>query len=153
MVWLQEFVRESNRIEGINRILEHEVEGHRAFLSSDATTEDIEMFIDVCVPGHRLRENLGMNVTVGNHTPPAGGPEVRGRLKEILFHAVENCDSTPFRTHCLYEKLHPFTDGNGRSGRALWLWMMINQQANGEEMVKDLGFLHCFYYQTLTAQP
>jgi len=68
MVWLQEFVRESNRIEGINRILEHEVEGHRMFLRSDATTEDIQAFIEVCVPGHRLRENLDMNVTVGSHT-------------------------------------------------------------------------------------
>ena len=36
---------------------------------------------------------------------------------------------------------HPFTDGNGRSGRALWLWQMNNHA--------PFGFLHTFYYQTL----
>ena len=45
-------------------------------------------------------------------------------------------------THVRYELLHPFLDGNGRSGRALWLWLM------GQA---PLGFLHTFYYQTLSA--
>lgn len=42
-----------------------------------------------------------------------------------------------------YETLHPFTDGNGRSGRALWLWAM------GGIHRAPLGFLHHFYYQAL----
>jgi hypothetical protein len=37
----------------------------------------------------------------------------------------------------------PTTDGNGRSGRALWLWCMRGRA--------PLGFLHQFYYQTLGA--
>ena len=38
-------------------------------------------------------------------------------------------------------------DGNGRSGRALWLWQMVNQ--HNYDM--RLGFLHLWYYQSLQA--
>jgi Fic family protein len=38
-------------------------------------------------------------------------------------------------------------DGNGRSGRAIWLWQMLRQEGGA-----PLGFLHHFYYQTLEAQ-
>jgi hypothetical protein len=49
----------------------------------------------------------------------------------------------PLEAHVRYETLHPFTDGNGRTGRALWYWMMVGSSR------ADLGFLHAFYYQTL----
>lgn len=48
-----------------------------------------------------------------------------------------------YRCHVVYETLHPFTDGNGRSGRAVWLRQM------GWIVRAPLGFLHHFYYQTL----
>lgn len=48
----------------------------------------------------------------------------------------------PWEVHIAYEMLHPFTDGNGRSGRMLWAWQMRNF---------PLDFLHTFYYQTLNA--
>lgn len=42
------------------------------------------------------------------------------------------------------------TDGNGRSGRALWAWMMLCRGGSyGRAKVIELGFLHTFYYQTL----
>ena len=50
---------------------------------------------------------------------------------------------------CRYETLHPFMDGNGRSGRILWAWQMIEHNiAPG----LSLGFLHAYYYQTLAAR-
>ena len=58
--------------------------------------------------------------------------------------------ATPFGIHLRYETLHPFMDGNGRSGRILWAWQMLHHDiAPGIR----LGFLHAFYYQTLAARP
>jgi Fic family protein len=58
---------------------------------------------------------------------------------------IERGDLSPFAAHVRYEHLHPFTDGNGRSGRAIWAWQML-YQGRGEI---PLGFLHHFYYQSI----
>ena len=83
-----------------------------------------------------------MNVRVGSYRPPEGGPAIRQRLQELL-NRVNERKISEFDAHVCYETLHPFTDGNGRSGRAIWLW-----QNSG---YAPLGFLHSFYYQTLEA--
>jgi hypothetical protein len=141
---LRNFVRESNRIEGILREpTPQEIAAHERLLSrSQITVLTLTEFVAVVAPGKPLRDKLGMNCRVGKYTAPLGGSEVVHRLREILWNA-NNATRTPWEIHCLYETLHPFMDGNGRSGRALWLWMM-----GGIENV-PLGFLHTFYYQTL----
>lgn len=88
-----------------------------------------------------------MNVRIGNHRPPPGGPGIATELSKLIRQAIDN-DATPFDIHRRYETLHPFMDGNGRSGRILWAWQMIEHDiAPG----LNLGFLHAFYYQTLDA--
>jgi hypothetical protein len=87
----------------------------------------------------------GMNVRVGAHIPPAGGPHIAIMLKSILAE-VNTGTMSPYRAHLAYETLHPFMDGNGRSGRAVWLWQM---QRDTPYSSLALGFLHRFYYQTL----
>ena len=62
-----------------------------------------------------------MNVVVGNHRPPPGGPQIAIELSKLIQLAIDN-DATPFAIHRRYEKLHPFQNGNGRSGRILWAW-------------------------------
>ena len=121
-----------------------QLEAHEWFLALERITiVDLEAFVDLVQPGARLRVERGMDVRVGNHVPPPGGPDIRGSLKRLLYVAGSSDPESPYKTHCLYEILHPFTDGNGRSGRVLWLWMM-----GGIEQA-PLGFLHTFYYQTL----
>lgn len=137
---LVDFVRESNRIEGILREpSDAEITAHRDFLMNrdPVTVERLQAFVAVVAPGHVLREQRGLNVRVGNHIAPSGGPFIRTELEFLLMKTDVN---DPWHTHVAYETLHPFTDGNGRSGRMLWLWMMNTA---------PLGFLHHFYYQTL----
>lgn len=143
------FITESNKIEGILRDpTADELDAHEEFLASGATDFDLEDLVSVVAPGHVLRERPGLNVRVGDHLPPRGGPAIRTKLNRILD---KKSKLSPHALHCQYEDLHPFTDGNGRSGRALWLWMMVRHSENSRLMAENLGFLHCFYYQTLSA--
>lgn len=142
---LEDFVRESNRIEGILRDpFEDEIGAHERFLARGAISlKGLEDFVAVVQPGAVLRREVGLNVRVGNHIAMPGGPKVEALLLDILARLRKD-DRDAYPTHLAYEDLHPFTDGNGRSGRALWLWQM-----GGEA---PIGFLHRFYYQTLDAQ-
>lgn len=139
---LVDFVTESNRIEGIIRPpTMEELVVHEAFLAlTKPGVADMTSLVFVLQPGALLRDQVGRDVRVGNYYPPPGGLHVRNDLRLLLGRLGEH---TPHSAHLAYEALHPFTDGNGRSGRALWLWMMRGDA--------PLGFLHHFYYQTLRA--
>ena len=136
---LEDFVRESNRIEGIDRDpTDKEFLVHADLMSRDGiSVGDMERFVAIVQPGAVIRNRVGLDVRVGNHIAPRGGAHMERELHGILQ------DPSPYRAHIQYEMLHPFTDGNGRSGRALWLKLM------GGIHRAPLGFLHHFYYQTL----
>lgn len=142
---LLEFVRESNRIEAILRDpLGAEIDAHRSLLGCKRITQhNVRAFVQI-VAGAPLRDKLGFDVSVGNHRPPVGGPHIPEALDKVL-QGVNDKHTSPYTIHAKYETLHPFMDGNGRSGRALWLWMMARKGYDG-----SLGFLHLWYYQSLS---
>lgn len=141
---LVELVTESNRIEGLGVAQPHEIAAHEELLCAPSLTVSLlQAFVNV-VARAALRDSHGMNVRVGRHVPPRGGPEIRRNL-DLLLDAISHQRLSPWEAHVEYETLHPFMDGNGRSGRAVWLWQM-----GGIDKV-PLGFLHSWYYQSLDA--
>lgn len=145
---LVRFQAESNRIEGINRVGADEVEALQTFLASERiSTGELAAYVKVIQPDARLRATSDIPcVRVGNHIAPPSGPKLMTDLNMLLdrVNGVSGSISA-FEAHIAYETLHPFEDGNGRSGRALWLWQMVKQ----EHFNFELDFLHKFYYQTM----
>ena len=147
---LVRFMEESNRIEGIYKVTRAEYASFEAFLKLDEVTiADLCVFVKICA-GSRgvLRLNHGMDVEVGDHVPPPGGPKILHALDNLLDR-VNDGTGNPYEIHHDYLSLHPFLDGNGRSGRALWAWQMVQGDAGVDAL--GLGFLHEFYYQALEA--
>lgn len=147
---LEAFLRESNDIEGIHRdATVAEIGAFSRFLKLTVFQLHVTEVGDlqaVFAPGMPVREREGMDVRVGNYVAPRGGPTIVRRLNTLLRRMRDGAD--PWETHVAFEILHPYCDGNGRTGRMLWAWHM---RALGRDPFA-LPFLHRFYYQTLEAQ-
>ena len=113
------------------------IQGLRALAKKPVTTG---MAVEICrtlrgiaidirkVPGTALK-----NQTTGSvvYTPPEGEDRLRGLLAnwERFLHADTDIDPLIRMTvgHYQFEAIHPFTDGNGRTGRILNLLFLVEQ--------------------------
>lgn len=142
---LHDFVRESNMIEGIQRApTQAEIAASERFLDLvQPKATDMGDMQAVFSPDRPLREHPGMNVSIGNYLAPPGGPQIVQQLNKIMRDARGGLH--PWKVHVRFVHLHPYLDGNGRTGRMLWAWCMKRQALDPFA----LPFLHRFYYQTL----
>ena len=145
---LENFARESNQIEGIPEVTEFEIRALSNFLDSTTVRFDYLLkYLKVCQADAVLRVRRGLDVTVGDYVAPPGGPDIGDKLDAILRSIPELVH--PYLVHQHFEKLHPFTDGNGRMGRAIWAWQMVNQKWDNKVGLRR-SFLHSWYYQSLS---
>ena len=142
----EDMIRESNRIENIERDpTSEEMSEFLRFLNLERlNVSELKYFVSIYQPGAVLRDKPGLNVRVGTHYPPSGGPQIEEKLASLLD-AVNRTTVYSWEAHTLFEWLHPFTDGNGRSGRMIWYWF---QHRIASHMM-TYGFLRGYYYQTL----
>jgi hypothetical protein len=147
---IHDFLEESFRIEGIyDQVSEQQITHTEEFLRLNVITIGslLKLVRSYTGKDHILRDRPGLNVIVGGHIPPGGGPEVRERLEDLLRElnsfTWKTRNPTPYEMHCKFEWLHPFTDGNGRVGRTLFLWDKLNRDT------PVIPFLHFWYYDSL----
>lgn len=147
---LYDFAKESNDIEGISGFDSND-DMTRALkcliYKKKLTLENIVRFAFALDPKCVLRAKAGMDVRIGAFIPQRGG-EALVRNVEAFLELQNNKEHrrNPFEAYIQFETFHPFMDGNGRTGRAIWLWQMLQ-----EECYNDLGFLRIYHYQSFDA--
>jgi Fic family protein len=145
-VKLNAFAKESNIIEGINDKVADAV--HFSALESFLQLKKIipsslETFVKKIEPKAFLRTLDSHVCYIGGRAAPKPS-ESLSQLK-LLLRLINANEIHPAIAHNEYEFLHPFIDGNGRSGRALWLWQMVKFH----KFSFKYPFLQMYYYQSL----
>jgi Fic family protein len=81
------------------------------------------------IPGTALQNPVTKKII---YTPPVGEDRIRKKLTNWERFINQNQDIDPLIrmavTHYQFEAIHPFTDGNGRTGRILNLLFLIQEQ-------------------------
>lgn len=104
-------------------------------LSAELTIEIVRM-IKADVPGIRAHPGADLkNRATGEvvYTPPDGAPRIRGLLANLeQFINTTEDDLDPLVKlavlHYQFEAIHPFSDGNGRTGRILLILFLLQQR-------------------------
>lgn len=127
---LRHLIKESNAIEGITdpkeikqSLVAWDYIYNHNFPLTHGAIQKVQKIITINQPlrpdqrGY-YRDLSKTNVRVGNYTPPDYG-FVPGMMSNWL---LDYGDMTPWEAHKRFEAIHPFVDGNGRTGRMIMWW-------------------------------
>ena len=162
------FLQESDEIEGIHKVpslyfyknrkdADSYVEQHVA--AFERVKDVPPLTIDFVLELHGiLMQNLlpypgalrTVLVRVGDQIPP--GPAAVPYLLDDWVHRVnDGILHDPLAAHCEFERIHPFLDGNGRTGRLLWAWQRLGQNLPVRPILTEFDDSlfnlkrHCYY--------
>jgi Fic family protein len=135
---------ESNKIEGENRINPGDKEAFEYAIRSISCLQDI-LNIHYLLGEYLKKDWVGklrtVYVRIGQYNPPS--PIEVPKLMEEYCNSLYIMNS--WEAHNEFEKIHPFQDLNGRTGRLIWFSKAIK-----EGYRQSFPFLQAFYYQTLS---
>lgn len=143
-------IHESNLIEGIEseRADKDCLLAWEQLVKAKEITHSVLMQLHLMITSHQDELSQGergsyrtVQVYVGNHTPPAAHM-VPALMMEYLK-TFESMD--PIEAHIKFETIHPFIDGNGRTGRMLLWWHQL--KLNQKPSLFENDEKHEVYYQ------
>lgn len=132
---IAEFLRESNAIEQVYDLASL----GQALVAWDYLSKQTKLTHEVVLTTHRLlmkgkleKDELGHYRKVPVWIAGREGLEA-GKINQAMSNWIANWEQTDPRTaHVAYETIHPFIDGNGRTGRMFMNWMF---QQRGESIL------------------
>jgi Fic family protein len=111
--------------------------GHKSLLKQPVLTTNLFCEIAATIKQYdmNVRAMPGTKIVDGKgdviYTPPEGAEVIRDKLKNLEYFIHAESDVDPLIKlaviHYQFEAIHPFTDGNGRTGRIINVLYLIQQ--------------------------
>lgn len=148
-----DYIRESNLIEGIDSASEDlkSWDAWRWLRKQEVITQPVLLELHKRITKGQLPKTQSghyrtVNVYVGDDMPPP--PQIaQGQIYGLLMDLADHWQTLdPRDVHVRFEKIHPFIDGNGRTGRMLWWWHELKK---GQEptLIRSNETDRHYYYQ------